>query len=170
MLILKNHFSKLNPKKFIILSVVFLLLLDLVNSYYLRIYWGHQNLSLLYVQQIALAQGLDINQLSVQSIQEIKQVIDNGFFLFLIIVLLNNIFFYIFYLRKKVWAHGYVVFYALTNSILAILFIIEGPILGIPWFIYNFLTVFLYFYLFLGFKFLKNETTLNHQIPKMKEQ
>lgn len=167
---IKNHFLKLNPKIFVVFTVLLLFLLDLVNSYYLRLYWGHQNLSLIYVQQIALAQGLDINQLSGQSIQEIKKVIDNGFFLFLLIILLNNIFFYFFYLRKKLWAHGYVVFYALTNSILAIIFIVEGPVLGVPWFIYNLMTVFLYFYLFLGIKFLKTETTLNQQFPKMKEQ
>lgn len=167
---IKKHFLGLNPKYFVILTVAGLVVLDLINSYYLRIYWVHKNLSLIYVEKVALTQGLDFTHLSSDSIQEVKQVIDNGFFFFLFIVFANNLFFYFFYLRKKLWAQGYVLFYTITNSILALLFIIEGPILGVSWFIYNIMTIFIYLYLYLGVKVLKNSTSVTTPEHEMKEQ
>jgi hypothetical protein len=163
MLKIKNHFKKFNLFHFTLGVIVSLIVLDLINFYYLSLYWTKQNLSLLYVQRLSLGQGLDVHQLSTQSIQEIKQVIDNSFFLFLVIVLINNLFFYIFYFRNKLWAQSYVLFYTLSNSVLAVLFLVEGPILGIPWFIYNLVTIFLYIYLYLGIKFFKDESMISNQ-------
>ncbi len=155
----KPHFLKLGPRRFVIGTVVLLLILDLANSYYLRLYWVHKDLSRLYVERLAQTQGLNFQELSASSLQEITQVIDNGFYFFLFIILLNNLFFYLFYLRQKLWAQGYVLFYAVTNAALAVLFLVEGPVLGAGWFTYNLATVFVYFYLFLGVKVLKPETT-----------
>jgi hypothetical protein len=154
---IQSHFSGIGVKRFVIIAVMALILLDLMNSYYLRIYWVHKNLSMIYVEQLALRQGLDVSDLSHQSIQEIKGLIDNGFFFFLFIIFINNLFFYFFYLRKKIWAQGYVVFYTVTNALLAILFLIEGPILGMSWFIYNMSTILFYSYLYFGTKILKFE-------------
>jgi hypothetical protein len=165
--IIKNHYLKMSQKSFIALTVLSFFVLDLINSYYLRLYWTYKNLSLLYVEKLAQTQGLDFSQLSEQSILEIKQVIDNGFFFFLFIILINNLFFYIFYLRKKLWAQGYVIFYALTNSILSFMFLIEGPILGIPWFIYNIMTIGVYLYFYLGMKLLKIQIPISHAHEKM---
>ena len=163
---IKNHYLKLNKNLFIPITILVLFALDLINSYYLRLYWVHKNLSLLYVEKLALNQGLDFSQLSEQSVLEIKQVIDNGFFFFLFIILMNNFFFYFFYLRKKLWAQGYVIFYAITNSILSILFLIEGPVLGLPWFLYNALTIGIYLYLYFGMKVLKLQIPVNHEHEK----
>jgi hypothetical protein len=167
---IKKHFSGHNPKYFVILAVVALIILDLINSYYLRLYWVHKNLSILYVEKVASTQGLDFRQLSQESIREVKQVIDNGFFFFLFVVFANNLFFYFFYLRKKLWAQGYVLFYTVTNSLLAVLFLIEGPILGTSWFLYNIMTIFIYLYLYLGVKVLKGATTGIIPGHEMKEQ
>lgn len=156
---IKVHFVKMGPRRFVIGAVLLLLILDILNSWYLRLYWVQKNLSLIYVEKLALNQGLDFNQLSKSSILEVKQVVDNGFFFFLFIVLLNNVFFYAFYLRKKLWAQGYVLFYTVTNALLAVLFIAEGPVLGMGWFIYNLMTMMLYLYLYFGVKILKFETT-----------
>ncbi len=93
---------------------------------------------------------------------ELKAVIDNGFFFFLLIILGNNLFFYFFYLKKKIWARSYVVFYCMSNSVLALLFVAEGQLLGASWFAYNILTIGVYFYLAVGNKILKlatNEAT-----------
>lgn len=167
---IKKHFLDLNPKYFIMIVVVALIALDLINSYYLRIYWVHKNLSILYVEKIASTQGLDFGQLGPDSIREVKQVIDNGFFFFLFIVFANNLFFYFFYLRKKLWAQSYVLFYTVTNSILALIFILEGPILGTAWFLYNIMTIFVYLYLYLGMKVLKNSPIGTIHEHEMKEQ
>ena len=167
---IKKHFTSINSKYFVVIAVIGLVALDLINSYYLRIYWVHKDLSILYVEKIALTQGVDFGQLSRDSIQEVKQVIDNGFFFFLFIVFANNLFFYFFYLRKKLWAQSYVLFYTMTNSLLALLFIIEGPILGAPWFLYNLLTIFIYLYLYLGVKFLKKSTSETIPVHERKEQ
>lgn len=156
---IKTHFIKMGPKRFVFGAVFLLLILDLVNSYFLRIYWVHKDLSLFYVKKIAMKEGLDFSTLTRDSILEVKGVIDNGFFFFLLIVLINNLFFYVFYLRKKLWAQGYILFYTITNALLAVVFLVEGPILGISWFVYNLTTVFMYLYLYFGVKVLKYETT-----------
>jgi hypothetical protein len=156
---LKPHFVKFGPRRFVVVTVLLLLILDIMNSYYLRLYWEHRNLSILLTKTLAMKQGLDFSHLSSDSIQEVKGVVDQAFFFFLFIVLINNIFFYVFYLRRKLWAQSFVLFYAISNSVLAITFLIEGPILGIPWFLYNLGTMFLYLYLYLGIKLLKHETT-----------
>ena len=156
---IKSHFMKLGPKRFVIGAVLLLLVLDLINSYFLKIYWVHKDLSLFYVKTLAQREGFDFNTLNPDSVQEVKDLIDNGFFFFLLIVLVNNLFFYLFYLRKKLWAQGYILFYTITNAILAVVFLAEGPILGITWFTYNMATIFMYFYLYMGVKVLKFETT-----------
>jgi hypothetical protein len=166
---IKKHYLKYDQIKFITFAIFILFFLDLINSYYLRLYWTHKNLSLLYVEKIASNQGIDFSQLSEQSIIEIKQIIDNGFYFFLFIILINNLFFYFFYLRKKLWAQGYVIFYAITNSLLSILFLVEGPVLGSAWFIYNLITIGIYLYLYLGMKSLKIQIQINHEYEK-KEQ
>lgn len=167
---MKYHFMKLGPRRFVIGAVLLLLILDLLNSWYLKIYWVQKNLSLLYVERLAKTQGLDFTQLSQNSILEVKQVVDNGFFFFLFIVLLNNLFFYVFYLKKKLWAQGYVLFYTVTNAILAVLFLVEGPVLGLSWFFYNIITMLLYIYLYFGVKVLKFETTDAIPVHEKKEQ
>lgn len=156
---IKSHFLKLGPKRFVIGAVLLLLILDLINSYYLRIYWVHKDLSIFYVKTLAQREGLDFSNLTAESINEVKGVIDNGFYFFLLIVLVNNIFFYVFYLRKKLWAQGYILFYTVTNALLGVLFLVEGPILGVSWLIYNFVSIVLYLYLYFGVKVLKFETT-----------
>lgn len=155
----KPHFLKLGPRRFVIGTVLLLIILDLINSYYLRIWWQHRDISILMTKTLATKQGLDWSELSQESIREVKGVVDQGFYFFLFIVLINNFFFYAFYLRKKLWAQGYVLFYCLTTSIFAISFIVEGPILGVPWYIYNISTLFIYAYLYVGVKLLKFETT-----------
>lgn len=154
---IKEHFTKIGTPRFVIIAVVALIVLDILNSFYLRLYWVHKNISMLYVEQLAIKQGLDFGQLSDQSLREVKGLIDNGFFFFLFVIFINNLFFYFFYLKKKIWAHGYVVFYTVTNALLALLFLVEGPILGASWFIYNLSTILFYCYLYLGTKILKFE-------------
>lgn len=161
----KTHFLSFGPRRFVISAVLVLIILDIINSIYLRSYWVFKNLSRQTVEKLANNQGLEFSQLSEQTITEVTAMVNNAFFFLLFIILINNIFFYIFYLRKKLWAQGYVLFYAISNSVLAILFLVEGPIVGWPWFIYNLGTMFLYFYLYLGVKVLKYETTDIKPIP-----
>ncbi len=156
---MKAHFLKIGPRRFVIGTVILLTILDLINSLYLRLYWVHKDLSIQIMKAVALGQKLNFSELSLDSIQEIEGVIDNAFFFFLFIILINNLFFYVFYLRRKLWAQGYVLFYTLTTGVLAITFLIEGTVLGWSWFLYNFATLFIYLYLYFGVKLLKNETT-----------
>ena len=149
---LKSHYLKLGPRPFVIATALILLILDIINSIYLRLYWTFKKLSLVIVERLAHGQGLELGQLSDQTIIEVQGMVNNAFFFFLFIVIINNLFFYFFYLRKKLWAQGYVLFYTISNSILAVTFLIEGPILGLPWFIYNFATMFIYLYLYMGVK------------------
>lgn len=162
----KAHFLSIGPRRFVICAVLVLLVLDIINSVYMRSYWVFKNLSHIIVERLANNQGLEFSQLSEQTILEVTAMVNNAFFFFLFIILINNLFFYFFYLRKKLWAQGYVLFYAVSNSVLAVTFLIEGPILGWTWFLYNLGTMFLYFYLYLGVKVLKYETTDIKPIPE----
>lgn len=155
----KTHFLALGPRRFVICTVLVLLILDIINSIYLRSYWVFKDLSRMIVERLANNQGLEFSQLSEQTIIEVTAMVNNAFFFLLFLIVINNLFFYLFYLRKKLWAQSYVLFYAISNSILAITFLVEGAILGWTWFIYNLGTMFLYFYLYLGVKVLKHETT-----------
>lgn len=155
----KTHFLALGPRRFVICTVLVLIILDIINSIYLRSYWVFKDLSRMIVERLANNQGLEFSQLSEQTIMEVTAMVNNAFFFLLFLIVINNLFFYLFYLRKKLWAQSYVLFYAISNSILAITFLVEGAILGWPWFIYNLGTMFLYFYLYLGVKVLKYETT-----------
>lgn len=156
---IKPHFLKLGPSRFVVGAVLVLFILDIINSIYLRLYWIEKKLSVLFVTKLANNQGLEFSELSQDTLMQIQAMINNAFFFFLFIVLINNLFFYFFYLRKKLWAQGYILFYTLTNSLLAMTFIIEGPIMGWEWLIYNVGTIFLYLYLYMGVKTLKVETT-----------
>lgn len=157
---LRTHFLKLGPRRFVIGTVVLLVILDIINSYYLKIYWLKKDLSTTLVHEAIRRNGEVIESFSYDTILEMKGFIDNTFYFFLFLIFINNIFFYFFYLRKKLWAQGYVLFYTLTAAIFAVSFLIDPMSLGWGWFFYNFLTMFLYVYLYFGVKLLKAETTI----------
>ena len=99
------------------------------------------------------------------TMSEIGSLVDMSFDFFLFLILMNNLFFYLFYLRKKIWAQGYVLFYTFTGMIFSAFMIFDGYGMGPAWMIFNLLAVPLYAYLYFGVKFLKNETTL---VPEKK--
>lgn len=156
---LRPHYLKIGARKFVIGTVVLLIALDILNSLYLREYWELKNITINMIGKIIKGQGGNLSQLGPGTLREIQEMVTNAFNFFLFVVLINNLFFYVFYLRKKIWAQGYVLFYTISNGLLAITFLIEGPILGWPWYLFNIGAMFLYFYLYIGVKVLKNETT-----------
>lgn len=156
---LKKHFLVIGGRRFVISAVILLISLDLINTIYLRLYWLKKDLSTMLVHQMVRKNGYLLENFSTDTILEMKSFLDNTFYFFLFLILLNNIFFYFFYLRKKLWAQGYVLFYTLTGSIFALSFIVDQADLGLGWLTYNILTMFLYFYIYLGVKVLKYETT-----------
>lgn len=156
---LKKHFLKFGSRRFVIVAVISLLALDLINTVYLRLYWLKKDLSTTLVHQMVRKNGYLLENFSSETILEMKAFLDNTFYFFLFLILINNIFFYFFYLRKKLWAQGYILFYTLTGSIFALSFIVDQAGLGLGWFTYNILTMFIYLYLYLGVKVLKYETT-----------
>jgi hypothetical protein len=157
----KIHFLKLGPRRFVIGAVLLLIILDIINSYYLKLYWLKKDLSTLLVHQAIYKNGEVLENFSASTLLEMKSFIDNTFFFFLFIVLVNNLFFYFFYLRKKLWAQGYVLFYTLTAAIFAISFLFDQAGLGWGWALYNLGTMFVYGYLYFGVKLLKAETTFS---------
>ncbi len=160
---LKNHFLKFGPRRFVIFTIVTLLITDLINCYYLKLYGLSKNISLVMVHQTIAKSGQILEDFSVDTIQEMAGFVSNSFYFFLLIIIINNLFFYFFYLRKKLWAQGYVLVYAITGALLQLSFIFDDGGLGPSWMTYNILTIPYYLYLFLGVKLLKPETT----IPKV---
>ncbi len=160
---LTAHFRKFGPKRFVVATILILTLTDLVNSWYLRLWWVAKDMSGRGVQMSADNAGISIHDLNAESINEIRQLFDNMFFFFLFIIIANNLFFYLFYLRRKLWAQGFVLFYALTAAILSAMFIFDNAGLGMAWNVYNILMIFVYTYLFLGVKYLKADTV---DLPK----
>ena len=156
---LKKHFLKLGPRRFVIGTVILLIAMDIVNSWYLKLYWLKKDFSTFAVHRMIEKNGEVIEHFSRDTILEMKGFIDNTFYFFLFLVLINNFFFYFFYLRKKLWAQSYVLFYTLTAAIFSLSFLVDHADLGWQWMLYNFLTIPVYGYLYLGVKFLKTETT-----------
>lgn len=156
---IKAHFIKFGPSRFVKIAVLVLLIMDIINSFFLRTYWLGKDLSLKMVHQAIQQKGYVIENFSNETIMEMKAFIDNSFYFFLFIILINNLFFYVFYLRKKLWAQGYVLFYTLTAAIFSLSILIDHAGLSTGWIVYNLMTIPLYAYLYFGVKVLKYETT-----------
>lgn len=150
---------KLGPRRFVIGAVLTLIILDIINTIYLKLYWLQKDLSTLLVHQSIRSSNLVLEDFSQETIAGMSGFINNTFYFFLFLILINNLFFYFFYLRKKLWAQGYVLFYTLTAAIFGLSFVVDQVGLGIGWGIYNVLTIFIYLYLYFGVKVLKYETT-----------
>lgn len=156
---LKGHFLKFGPRNFVIFTVLSLFVTDLVNSWFLRVLWQGKQMSMLLLRSVFTQKGVSIADFSAGSIQELIDFISNSFYFFLFIILINNLFFYLFYLRRKLWAQGYVLFYAITGAVLQLSFIFDNESVGWGWTVYNLLIIPYYIYVFFGVKFLKAETT-----------
>lgn len=163
----KQHFIKFGPRKFVIITVMLLIITDLINSYYLKLYWMQKKISATLISLSLQRSQLAIEDFSNETLLEMNSFVDNAFYFFLIVIILNNIFFYAFYLKKKLWAQGYVLFYCLTAAVFSLTFIFDNEGMGKGWLAYNILTIPFYVYLYLGVKLLKTETTL---VPGMKVQ
>lgn len=156
---MKSHFLRLGPRRFVAATVLLLLITDILNTVYLRLYWLKKDLSTNLVYQMIHRNGGLLENFSAETVFEMKTFVDNTFYFFLTIVLINNIFFYFFYYRKKLWAQGFVLFYTLSAALLSVTYLLDLGLMGWSWSLYNFSTIFLYGYLFLGVKLLKYETT-----------
>lgn len=150
---------KFGPRRFVWVAVLLLVAMDFANSWFLRLYWLKKDLSTMMVHQAIEKQGYAIENFSAETILEMKGFLDNTFYFFLFLILINNLFFYAFYLRKKLWAQGYVLFYTLTAAIFALSFLIDHAGMSAGWVAYNLLTIPVYAYLYFGIKVLKYETT-----------
>lgn len=157
---LKAHFLKFGPRRFVIVTVLALAVLDLINCWYLRLYWLEKGISVQLVQQSITRSGLLLEDFSMSTMNEMIAFMNNTFYFFLLVVLANNLFFYFFYLKKRLWAQGFVLFYALTAALFQLTFLIDDAKLGIGWTIYNLAIIPVYMYLFFGVKLLKAETTI----------
>jgi hypothetical protein len=158
-----THFRKIGPRRFVISTVLVLIITDLLNSWYLRLWWVSKDMSRLLLAQSSERSGVSLAELGPDSIRELSHFFDNSFYFFLFIILANNLFFYTFYLRRKLWAQGFVLFYALTAGGLSGAFLFDNGGLGTGWYIYNLVMVPVYLYIFLGVKSLKEDTV---DLPK----
>jgi len=167
---LKAHFLKIGPRNFVIGTVLFLVITDILNFKFLEIYWNTKNFSLNLVHQTILQSGQVVENFSQVTLSEMKAFVDNSFYFFLFIVFVNNLFFYFFYLRKKLWAQGFVLFYVATTALLQLTFVFDNQGIHWGWLIYNLGIIPFYLYLFMGVKLLKQETTLPPKSFKTLEQ
>jgi len=157
---IRNHFLKFGPRRFVVFTVLTLVILDLINSWYMKLYWKSKDVSLRGVQLAAAQNGMRVADFGKGTIDEMKGLFDNAFYFFLLVILVNNFFFYFFYLRKKLWAQGYVLFYALTAALFSLAFVMDDAGMGFGWMFYNASTILIYTYIFLGVKLLKAETVI----------
>jgi hypothetical protein len=151
-LFFKNHFEKFSPKKFVKIITLSLLILDILNTWYMKSWWKTNELSMKMVLKIIASQEDSLTHFNQASLSELSLFITNTFNFFLTLIIINNCFFYFFYLKEKKWAHNYVQFYCLTGSLFSISFIFEGNSIGLEWLIYNILSIPLYFYFYLAIK------------------
>lgn len=157
---IKAHFKKFDPRRFVVFTVLTLLLTDLINGYYLMLYWEKKDYGSVLMQESMRRGGMSAADFNSATLNEMHAFMDNLFHFFLFIILANNLFFYFFYLRKRQWAQGFVVFYTFTAALFSLTLLFDNAGLGAGWFMYNLATIPFYFYLFLGVRTLKEETTL----------
>lgn len=158
---IRKHFQFFTLNQFQLIIVVSFIILDVLNSLYLKNYWIEKDLTKIYLKKMAQMQGMSLSHLAQNSLNEIQNLISLGFTFLILLFFFNNLFFYIFYLRKKIWAEKYVLFYAFSNAILGIIFILEGPVTGLWWYFYNMMTVIIYCYCFWGGQ--------THRLPVIKK-
>lgn len=155
-----EHYLRFGAKRFVLITVLVLIVLDILNSYYLKLHWVQKDYSGMMIDLTIKQSQLNTDEFSPETIQEMAKFINNCFYFFIFTILANNLFFYFFYLRKKLWAQGYVLFYTITAALFSITFIFDHAGLGLGWMTYNLLTIPIYAYLYWGVKLLKKETTL----------
>lgn len=156
----KPHFLKFGPRRFVIFTVLTLIATDLINGYYLKLYWAKKDYGSILMRESMRRGGMQASDFNSATLSEMHGFMDNLFHFFLFIILANNLFFYFFYLRKRQWAQGFVVFYALTASLFSLSLLFDNAGMGTGWFLYNLATIPFYVYLYVGVKILKDETTL----------
>ena len=149
---LLNHFKKWKPKTFLWSAVLTLLAMDFGNGQFLRLSWLEKNSSRGIVNILASQGELSLSELSSDTMTELLGMIDNTFLFFLFIILINNLFFYLFTLRGKAWAHSYLVFYAGTGALFSLIMVIDSFGMGSFWGIFNIASILIYLYLFIGLK------------------
>jgi hypothetical protein len=164
---IRSHFLKFGARRFVLSCVGLLVLTDLLNCYFLKLYWVKKDFSAQLVLRALGVSSLTHSDLSSETFQELRHFLDRSFLFIVLVILANNVFFYYFYLQKKLWAQGFVLVYCLTAGIFSLTFVIDHADMGAGWMAYNILTIPLYVYLCLGVKVLKPETTL---APKKKER
>lgn len=164
---LRNHYRKIAPRQFVVATVITLIILDILNGIYLKLIWAKNDLSKNIVLISINRMKLSVADFDQATMMQVGGLLDKSVDFFLFIFLMNNLFFYFFYLRKKLWAQGFVLFYTLTGAIFSGCVIFDGFSLGAGWIIFNLLAIPLYLYLYFGVKILKPETTL---VPKKKAQ
>jgi hypothetical protein len=164
---LQNHYRKLAPRQFVAGAVIVLVILDILNGLYLKLSWVKNGLSKNTVLLIIQGMKLHPTDFDQATMTEIGGLVEKSFDFFLFLILMNNLFFYLFYLRQKIWAQGYVLFYTLTGAIFSGFMIFDGYGMGIGWMMFNLLAVPLYMYLYMGVKVHKFETI---PVPEKKEQ
>ncbi|MBA2405762.1 MAG: hypothetical protein H0V66_13385 [Bdellovibrionales bacterium] len=159
------HYLKIGPRRFVIGSVIVLVILDLLNGTYLREFWVKNDMSQKNVLMIIARMEAQPTELNPDTLLEVGMLVDQSFAFLLFVILVNNLFFYFFYLRKKLWAQGYILFYTLTAALFsaATLFMKDG--MGLGWMTFQLVCIPIYSYLYMGVKLLKAETTL---VPEKK--
>ncbi len=162
---LKNHFLKIGPRTFVIATVILLLILDILNGIYLKLALSNKNVTEKMIVLAYSRLGVPASEITPESFTEMTWVLERSVDFFLFLILINNLFFYFFYLRKKLWAQGYVLFYTLSAALLSLVLLFDVYDMGVGWLVFNVVTIPVYVYLYFGVKLLKNETTL---VPKKK--
>jgi len=157
---IRVHFQRWNCRYFVVFTVISLIITDILNGFYLKLFWTNRDMSLNLVKQSVTKGGMIFEDFSPDTINEMTGFVDNTFYFFLFLILFNNLFFYFFYYLKRLWAQGFVLFYTFSAAIFALTFIVDNGGLPIGWKVYNVISIPFYLYLFLGVKVLKTETTI----------
>jgi hypothetical protein len=163
---LRQHFLKIGPRRFVLMTIFSLLILDLLTGHSFRMSLIQNGFSEKIVQLSIKQANLQASDLSNETLSEVHNLMNMSLDFMLGLILVNNIFFYFFYFKKKLWAYSYVAFYTLTAGFLSLSMIFDKHV-STGWLIFNIATIPMYLYLFLGVKLLKAETTL---APKKKGQ
>lgn len=160
---LNAKFDHLGQVKFLTLAAILSFLCDALNIVYMLNSYLPVSINNQMLQRAITSQGIQLATLSINEVNEIRQVLIQTFGIAFTIVLIIHAGIYFLLARNQNWAKNYTSGYSLLGAIMT-LFMLPSMVLQLGhvfWAIIMFITTFIYLFVYLGLRYYKKQS---HQI------
>ena len=157
---LNAKFDHLGQLKFLTIAAILSFLCDVLNIVYMLVSYLPVSINNQMLQTAMTSQGIQLARLSINEINEIRQVFIQTFGVIFVVVLVIHAGIYFLLARNQYWAKNYVAGYSLLGAIMTI-FILPSMVVQLGhviWAIVMFATTFIYLFVYLGLRHFKKQT------------